>query len=300
MQLVTFRGETGARLGVVRGESIVDVALLAEQTGIPLPATMLELIDAGPAALEHLAYTIAAAGHGVALVPLVRAMLLAPIPRPRKNVVCLGLNYLAHAEESAAARGRPFKRPEHPVFFTKAPTAVNSPYGVIPYDPAISTEIDWEVELAFVIGRQGKNIPAAQAMGYVFGYTVLNDISARDLQSRHGGQFFKGKSLDGSCPIGPVLMTADEIGQPHALSLSLWVNGSLKQHGSTADMLFSIPAIIEILSRGQTLEPGDIIATGTPPGVGMARTPPEYLQPGDVVIAEIEGIGRLENIISLG
>jgi len=154
------------------------------------------------------------------------------------------------------------------------------------------------VELAVVIGRRGKNISAAEALDYVFGYTVINDVSARDLQTAYGGQFFKGKSLDGSCPMGPWIVTADEIPDPHALTLSCRVNGVTKQESTTADMIFNIPTAIEFLSRGMTLEPGDVIATGTPSGVGFARTPPEFLKPGDVVECEVEGIGVIRNTIA--
>jgi len=173
---------------------------------------------------------------------------------------------------------------------------VNGPFGDVPYSTAVSTEFDYEVELAVVISQQGINIPREKAMDYVFGYAVLNDISARDLQ-RNGKQFFKGKSLDGSCPIGPWLVTADEVADPHNLAITCRVNGVTKQDSSTRHMIFDIPAIIEYLSLGMTLLPGDIIATGTPSGVGFARTPPEYLQPGDVVECEIEQIGLIRNQI---
>jgi 2-keto-4-pentenoate hydratase/2-oxohepta-3-ene-1,7-dioic acid hydratase in catechol pathway len=222
--------------------------------------------------------------------------LQAPIPRPRKNIVCLGMNYAAHAIEGARARGKPERLPEHPVFFTKSVTAVNRPGGVIPYDPQVSTQIDWEVELAFIIGRRGKNIPEAEAMDYVFGYTVMNDVSARDLQKQHY-QFYKGKSLDGCAPLGPWIVTADELTDPHALGLRLRVNGETRQNSTTADLIFNIPRLVAVLSLGATLEPGDIIATGTPSGVGLGMQPPQYLKPGDVVEAEVDGIGLLRNIV---
>jgi 2-keto-4-pentenoate hydratase/2-oxohepta-3-ene-1,7-dioic acid hydratase in catechol pathway len=221
-------------------------------------------------------------------------MLLAPIPRPRRNVMCLGLNYVEHARESAEARGREFKQHQYPVFFTKATHAINGPEAVIPFDAAVSEQIDYEAELAVIIGRGGKNISGADALDHVFGYTCLNDVSARDLQSSHS-QFFKGKSLDGACPIGPWIITADEIPDPQQLNITCRVNGVTKQDSNTRNMIFNIPAIIEILSRGMTLDAGDIIATGTPSGVGFARKPPEFLKPGDVVEVEIEQIGVLRN-----
>lgn len=281
MRLVSFLNNDKLTLGIV-GEDGKEL--------IPVPdLSMLALLEGGRSALEALNNVNAEP------VPLIKENLLAPIPRPRRNIFCLGLNYVEHAKESFGARGREVKLPTTPLFFTKATNTVIGPYATIPFDAAVSSQIDWEVELAVVIGRHGKNIPAAEAMDYVFGYTVVNDVSARDLQTGHGGQFFKGKSLDGTCPMGPWIVTADEIPDPHALTLRCCVNGVLKQESTTADMIFNIPTTIEILSRGMTLEPGDVIATGTPSGVGFARTPPEFLKPGDVVECEIEGIGIIQN-----
>jgi 2-keto-4-pentenoate hydratase/2-oxohepta-3-ene-1,7-dioic acid hydratase in catechol pathway len=220
--------------------------------------------------------------------------LAAPIPQPRKNVMCMALNYLEHAKETAGPRERSADAPTVPILFTKSTTSINDPYGDIVIDPAVSTEIDWEVELGIVIGKGGKNIREEDALSHILGYIVLNDITARDLQFRHK-QYFKGKSLDGSCPIGPWIVTADEIADPQNLVLRLRVNGEIKQEDNTSEMIFSIPKIIAALSLGMTLEPGDIIATGTPSGVGFSRNPPEFLKPGDVVEAEIEGIGTIRN-----
>jgi 2-keto-4-pentenoate hydratase/2-oxohepta-3-ene-1,7-dioic acid hydratase in catechol pathway len=192
----------------------------------------------------------------------------------------------------------PYKPPERPVFFTKATTTVNGPYADIPFDDNVSVQIDWEAELAVVIGRQGKNIARDQAMEYVFGYTVVNDISARDIQSAHGGQFFKGKSLDGACPMGPWIVTREAVPDPHNLPVRCHVNGVLKQDSTTAEFIFTVPELIEWLSRGMTLLPGDVIATGTPSGVGFARNPPEYLKPGDVVETEVQGVGALRNTVA--
>jgi len=302
MRLVTYENEAGARLGALHGDMIVDLARLAEAASVaPLPDALLALIDQGPESLVRAQSLVANASPdlyqrpGVAQ-PLAHTRLLAPIPRPRKNIICLGLNYSEHAAESARARGREPKLPEHPVFFTKAVTSVNHPDGEIPLNPSITTQLDWEVELGVVIGRTGKNIPESRALDYVFGYTIVNDISARDLQTRHS-QWFKGKSLDGACPMGPCIVTTDEIPDPQTLALRLTVNGIVKQEASTSLMIFSVARIIAVLSQGMTLEPGDVIATGTPSGVGMGRTPPEYLQPGDTVEATISGIGTLRNRI---
>ncbi len=285
MRLLTYLAEDGPRLGVQRGEAVVPV------TGYD----MLSLIEAGAAGLA------AASAATDAPLPLASLRLLAPIPTPRRNVFCVGLNYLAHAQEGADARGVPLKLPDRPLFFTKATLAVIGPHDDIPFDDNVSVQIDWEVELAVVIGRAGKNIAAADALDFVFGYTVLNDVSARDLQNGHGGQFFKGKSLDGTCPTGPVIVTADEAGDPHNLGVRCRVNGVTKQDSTTADLIFNIPTVIEWLSKGMTLLPGDVIATGTPAGVGFARTPPEFLKPGDVVECEIDGLGTLRNnVVAVG
>ena len=284
MRLVTFASDFGVMAGVLEGDRILPLAGL----------DVLSLIEMGAAGLERTrALAAEAAGHALPYDP---AMLLAPIPNPRRNIFCLGLNYAEHAEESLRSKGLDVKMPEAPVFFTKATTTANGPFMDIPFDPQVSSAVDWEVELAVVIGKAGVNIPRARAMEHVFGYMVLNDVSARDLQRRHQ-QFFKGKSLDGYCPMGPALVTADEIPDPHALGLRCRVNGVLKQESSTAHLLFDIPAIIESLARGMTLLPGDIIATGTPSGVGFARTPPEFLQPGDVVECEVDGVGLIRNTV---
>jgi len=209
--------------------------------------------------------------------------------------VCLGLNYANHVRETSKP-GREPRIPAVPVFFTKAATSVNGPYDPVPWNRAITQQVDYEVELGAIVGAGGRDISRGDAARAIFGYTIVNDVSARDLQFAHG-QWFKGKSLDGFCPMGPVVVTADEFGDPHAKRLTLRVNGDVRQSATTGDMIFRIDAIVEALSRGMTLEPGDIIATGTPEGVGLGRTPPEYLKDGDVMEAEIESIGTLRNAL---
>jgi len=284
MRLITYQSDSGSRLGVVRGEAVIPVPDL----------NMLTLIETGEAGLER-----ARAVSGSPL-PLASLTLLAPVPVPRRNIFCLGRNYAAHAKERALAgdKNKEMKLPERPIFFTKATTSVNGPFANIPLDARVSEQMDWEAELGVVIGKSGKNISRQTAMEHVFGYTVINDISARDVQDGHGGQFFKGKSLDGTCPMGPWIVTRDEVPDAHALPIRCRVNGVTKQEATTAEMIFDVPAIIEWLSRGMTLLPGDVIATGTPAGVGSARTPPEFLKPGDVVESEVEGIGVIRNRVA--
>ena len=286
--------DPSVRLGVVRGDRVIDfVAEVRGKWPDDPPATLLALIEAGSDAWKR-ARDLFAHRQPREDYALGDVRWHAPLPRLRKNVFCLGLNYRAHAQESAQARGRETKIPTVPVFFTKAPTTVNGPYGDVPVDTSVTGKVDWEVELGVVIGRSGKNISQQDALAHVFGYTVINDFSARDLQSDHL-QWFKGKSLDGFCPMGPVIVTADEFGDPQAKRLQCRVNGVTKQDATTADMIFPVDVIIEWLSKGLTLEPGDIIATGTPEGVGMGRTPQEFLKAGDIVETEVEGIGMLRN-----
>ncbi|MGD9893187.1 MAG: fumarylacetoacetate hydrolase family protein [Dehalococcoidia bacterium] len=292
MKLVSYRAASGPRAGLIAGDRVIDIA---EEIG--LPESMIEIIRRGDEALEKLASLDASAqGKGQ---PLTGLTLLAPIPRPVKNIFCLGLNYQAHIEEGRGQRGLgaadQSDRPEWPTFFTKAPTCVIGPGAAIPLHPQVTERMDWEVELGLVIGRGGINIPAERAYDHIFGYTIINDVSAREVQRRHGQQWFKGKSLDGTCPLGPWIVTRDELGKADNLDLSCRVNGVVKQHSNTSKLIFTIPDIISGLSAGLTIEPGDLIATGTPEGVGFARNPPEFLKAGDIVECEIQGIGVLSN-----
>lgn len=285
MKLVTFQDAQGIHVGALRGENVVSLDEIAPN--------MLAFIESGAEALEHARAVIERGDHTQTL----RAVKLrAPIPRPRQNVICVGMNYVAHAIESDRARGREPKLPEVPVFFTKAATTVCGPEDVIPLDPRATKQLDYEVELAFVFGRAAKDISADDALNYVFGYTIVNDISARDLQNRHQ-QFFKGKSLDNSCPMGPCIVTVDEIPDPGKLHITLRVNGETRQDSNTGDLIFNIPKLIEYLTVGFTVEAGTIVSTGTPSGVGMGKTPPAWLNAGDVIEAEVEKIGVLRNTV---
>ena len=259
--------------------------------------TLKQVIAGGPAALDVVSGLIAKAeGGGLSGAILPKdTPLLAPIPEPGKNIFCIGRNYAEHIAEGDRAQKQSVGATEYPVVFTKPPTAIVPPGGDVLIFPQVSEAIDYEVELTIVIGKPGRNISKDDAYDHVFGYTILNDITARDIQRRHGGQYFKGKGLDGSCPIGPWIVTADDISDPQALAIGTKVNGEQRQDGNTRDMIFDIPTLIACISEGLTLEPGDMIATGTPSGVGYAMEPPCYLKDGDTVICEIAEIGALEN-----
>jgi 2-keto-4-pentenoate hydratase/2-oxohepta-3-ene-1,7-dioic acid hydratase in catechol pathway len=296
MKLLMFREGEAARLGVGRNgtaDEIVDVAATANGSGPSLPATILDVIDAGDEGLDRLR-VLTSAAPASAVRKLADLTLLPPFDPPRGNVLAIGRNYQKHAEEGARALNTDVGPP---TIFTKAITTITAPFADISIDPSVSTKIDWEVELGVVIGRRGANIKRQDALEHIFGYTVLNDVTARDIQNGWGGQWFKGKSLDGSCPIGPWVLTRDEVADVQALHLQLRINGAVKQDANSRDMIYPVDAIIEWLSIGMTLLPGMLIATGTPEGVGFARTPPEYLQPGDVMESEIDGIGKLRNTV---
>jgi 2-keto-4-pentenoate hydratase/2-oxohepta-3-ene-1,7-dioic acid hydratase in catechol pathway len=282
MKLLMFRHDGDRRLGALRPgheDEVVDLSEVARD--------LLAVIDGGERSLEQARKVTSIAGRSL---PLTEVTLLPPLDAPRGNIIAMGRNYQKHAEETAEGGNV-----KPPTIFTKAITSIAGPYDDIPIDPSVSDEMDWEVELGVVIGKRGANIPRRDAMDHVFGYFVLNDVSARDIQYGWGGQYFKGKSLDRSCPTGPWVVTSDEAPDSRNLSLRLTVNGVVKQEGNTRDMIHPVDAIIEWTSKGMTLLAGAIIATGTPDGVGFARKPPEFLHPGDVMETEVIGIGKLRN-----
>ena len=283
MRLITYSDSGHSRVGAVMDGKVVDLGDRFD--------SMLHLIEEGkPEEVRYLAENAAP------IAEVSEVKLHAPIPDPRRNLFCVGWNYLPHFEEGRGRRGEGEKElPEHPAFFSKATTTVTGPGDDIPFDPDFSEKMDYEAELAVVIGRRGRSIPAENAMQYVYGYAAANDFTARDVQRRHGGQWFKGKSMDHSCPMGPWIVTSDEIPDPQDLRLQCHVNGVEKQSSSTKYMYFSIAEVIEELSLGMTLLPGDIVLTGTPDGVGLWREPPEFLCPGDEVIVAVSGIGTLTN-----
>ena len=277
---------------VLEGRRIVDIPGALGATDDT--RTMLGIIRAGAPLLAQLREL---AGRSPIDAPLIDDVKLhAPIPRPAKNILCVGWNYLEHFEEGGRKLQDDRELPKHPVFFSKAPTTVTGPYDAIPFHSQVSTQLDWEVELGMVIGTEGRDIGEADAMRHVFGYCVVNDLSWRDVQRRHGGQWVKGKSLDGSCPMGPWIVTADSF-DPSDVQVTTRVNGITKQDSRTRYLYFKLPRLIAELSAGMMLEPGDVISTGTPSGVGYARNPSEFLRPGDLLETEVEGIGVMRNTI---
>ena len=286
MRIATFTSEGHRKVGLVSadGKTVTPLQLTQAQADSGV-LTLIESLAEGGALPE-------AAGPAVNLGDVA---LDAPLPKPRRNLWCVGRNYHAHAKELAASvfKDNAAKTDEWPIVFTKVPECVVGPHDDVLVPSEVSTQIDYEAELAVVIGKGGKNITRAAAMSHVFGYTVVNDVTARDVQIRHG-QWDMGKSFDTFCPMGPWIVTADEFDGTKT-RVRCWVNGELRQDGPTENMIFDIPTLIETISRGITLYPGDVIATGTPAGVGMGMSPPRYLRAGDVVRVEIDRLGAIEN-----
>ncbi len=293
MRFVTFSSPDNAtsRIGVVQGDTVVDLAAALAGT-VAIPQTLLAYISAGKAFHAQTEQALAAA-----TVPdstrfdISSVQLHAPL-RPTK-VVGVGLNYVEHVEESSRTLDTDKDLPTRPVLFAKPATAVTGPGAPIWHNGELTAQLDWECELAVVMGTEAKHVAEADALDYVFGYSIINDISARD--QRRSGQWFFSKGQDSYAPFGPMVVTADEIGDPHTLQLSLTVNGDQRQNGNSKHMLFKIPTLIADITSGMTLEPGDVIATGSPQGVGAAMNPPTFLQPGDVVACTIDRIGTLSN-----
>jgi 2-keto-4-pentenoate hydratase/2-oxohepta-3-ene-1,7-dioic acid hydratase in catechol pathway len=298
MKFITFNYNSSTCTGLWLGERVLNLSRLVKLAGASIDVdSMLQIIAGGEATLSAIRLLTADAGKVAdACVPASQVTLLSPIPRPLRNIFCVGRNYLDHVKEGYVARGMEVKLPEAPHFFTKATNAMTGPETIVEIDPQVSRKMDYEVELAVVIGKRGKNISRENALQHVFGYSICNDVTARDLQKRHE-QFFKGKSLDTSFPFGPWIVDAAEIGDPTTLELSFTINGQERQRATVAQLIFDIPTLIESLSAGMTLEAGDILATGTPSGVGFAMDPPQWLVDGDIMVASIDRIGQLRNTV---
>ncbi len=293
MKLVTFLKGKQYRLGVLDDKKgILDIADASKKNlTVQLPTTMLDFIKAGPSALTE-AKKLLTLSEG--WVNPADVKILAPIPQYTKNIFCVGRNYKLHIEEGARARGVPVSFPPVPEFFSKPPSTVIGEGDEILWDSSCTKQLDYEIELGIVMGVRAKNISEKDALSSVFGYTIINDVSAREVQKAHG-QWFKGKSFDTFAPIGPCIVTADEFGDPSGHQLVLKVNGEVRQDSNTSDMLFNCAQIIASLSAGLTLEPGDTIATGTPSGVALGMEPQAWLKDGDKVELYISGIGKLTN-----
>jgi 2-keto-4-pentenoate hydratase/2-oxohepta-3-ene-1,7-dioic acid hydratase in catechol pathway len=292
LNLITFADAAGSRAGVLlSGGRVLDLAV-----AMPPARDMLSVIE-GDAPMLAAIRALAANPPANALLPLASVALQAPIPQPRRNVFCVGRNYMDHVAEGDRTRGiTQSEMPKYPQFFTKAADCVIAPGAKVPTHEGVTKWLDYEVELVAIIGTAGRDIPKEKALEHVYGWTIGNDVTGRDLQRRHG-QWFKGKSLDRSCPLGPVIVPADELSAAD-LAISLKINGEQRQASRTSKMIFDVPEIIHQLSAGFTLLPGDVIMTGTPEGVGYAMQPPQTLKAGDVMELTIEGIGTLTNAIS--
>ena len=297
MKLLSFKLDGQVKFGpkVKKEEAVWDVLKIQQELNVlpSFPSTIIEGISLGFDFVEQARKLVEAARKSDNVESFKQSFTeiewLAPIPRTPKNILCVGKNYNEHAIEMGEE-----KAPENILVFTKPPTAIAADEATLPIHANKTEKLDYEGELAIVIGKRGQNIPKALAFDYIFGYTIGNDISARDVQYRHG-QYFLGKSLDGTCPLGPYLVSKDEIPDPQNLSIATKVNGEIRQNSSTKHMMFPVDDIISIVSQYVTLEPGDVILTGTPEGVGQGMNPPQYLKAGDEVKISIEGIGTLAN-----
>ena len=299
MKLATYKtNDSEPRLGFLHNNAIVDMEDFGEISNFPLPNDMLELIDMGfevIAEISDLIQNTSKEDLEEVSYALDEITLLAPIQKPRKNIIGIGLNYTEHVAESARTLDTTGKLPQKPIIFSKPPTTVTGPNTDVLLNTKLTQQLDYEVELAVIISKKGKYVAPENALDYVFGYSIINDISARDC--RREGQWIVSKGQDTFAPMGPYLVTKDEIENPHNLNLSLKLNGAEKQNSNTKLLLFNINALIEDLSTVFTLEAGDIIATGTPAGVGAGRNPQEWMKEGDVMEATVQGIGTLINTV---
>ncbi|MDL2273001.1 fumarylacetoacetate hydrolase family protein [Oscillospiraceae bacterium OttesenSCG-928-G22] len=293
MKLLTFLSGDTELAGVLTKDGRHVLPLKSASLSKPFPTLLSFITEHTKADFERLRELASGQNPGEAL-PLSDVRVIAPIPRPKNDIYCLGLNYLDHVAEGDKAFGRDIVRPENAVYFGKRNACVIGPDCAIPRHEGLTEKIDYEVEFAVVLGTGGRNIAADDVASHIFGYTIVNDVSARDLQARHF-QWFYGKNLDGYCPMGPYIVTADEFSYPPKIGLRSRVNGEIRQESNTELLMFPLDHVIPELSKGITLEAGDIIATGTPAGVGMGFDPPRFLSPGDIVECEIDGIGVLSN-----
>lgn len=297
MRFVTFSDNGQDYLGVLNPDNgdIVDLA----RAGADLPSDMTDLVALGDAGIAAAKSAVASAS-GDAIRPAGSVKIRAPFPRPRRNILCVGKNYREHADEfhksgfDSSSASAAAAIPDYPIIFTKLPTSVIGPDDPIPGHLDPTNSVDYEGELTFVIGKPGRNISKADAMKHVYGYTIINDVTSRTQQNQHN-QWFLGKSLDGFCPMGPALVTADEVGDVTEIRLETKVNGEVRQDASVNDLIFDIPTLIEVMSQGRTLETGDLVATGTSVGVGIGFKPPKFLKAGDVVDISFDRIGTLSN-----
>ncbi len=292
MKLLQFQGGDGLALGVKTDNGVIDVAAAGEALGIDVPTSLIELIEVGQPAIDAIRGLVEAApGADSAATWTLDEMGLqyGPAVADPGKIICVGLNYRRHAAET----NMPI--PETPVLFSKFGNSIAA-YGDSVSLPPVAIQYDYEVELGVVIGKAARNVSQEDALGYVLGYVTSNDISVRDLQTRTS-QWLLGKTLDNFLPVGPYLVTSDEVGDPQRLSIKTWVNGDLRQNSNTGDMIFSVAEIVSYISRYFTLEPGDIIVTGTPEGVAMGRADKPWLVPGDEVVVEVEKLGALKNVM---
>lgn len=292
MKLLQFHGGDGLALGVKTDAGILDVAAAAEALGIDAPTSLIEVIELGQPAVDAVQAVVdaaAAAPNAAEWTLDEMGIRYGPAVADPGKIICVGLNYRRHAAET----GMPV--PEVPVLFSKFDNTIAA-YGDSVSLPPVATQYDYEVELGFVIGKPARNVSTDEALDYVFGYCTTNDISVRDLQTRTS-QWLLGKTMDNFLPVGPYLVTADEVGDPQQLTIKTWVNGDIRQDSHTGDMIFTVAEIISYISRYFTLEPGDIVVTGTPEGVAMGREDKPWLKPGDEVVVEVEKLGALKNVM---